>query len=133
MFPWRQAAAVEKIKDYYGEKIGLYFKFVTRYSTWLFAASFFGVLAFGAIAVEESGSWYVFHGGSWGQLGTYRTHGSSVLVAVFAVYMLLWSAAFLESWKNTQIETAMIWGMRGYEVHCHELWLLLWLLLLALP
>eukprot|EP00613_Pedinella_sp_CCMP2098_P018635 CAMPEP_0171750144 /NCGR_PEP_ID=MMETSP0991-20121206/41210_1 /TAXON_ID=483369 /ORGANISM="non described non described, Strain CCMP2098" /LENGTH=947 /DNA_ID=CAMNT_0012351009 /DNA_START=93 /DNA_END=2940 /DNA_ORIENTATION=+ len=116
LLPWRQGAAVEKIKDYHGEKIGLYFKFICKYSTWLFCASFFGITAFAGIAVEESGSRDVFDGGTWGRLGTYRTHGSSILVALFAVFVLLWSAAFLESWKNTQIETAMMWGMRGFEL-----------------
>lgn len=105
--PWRLGPSIEMIKDYHGEKIGLYFRFLAKYSTWLFAASFMGVLAFACIALEESGT--------WGRLGSYRTHGSSIAVPFFACFVLLWSTAFLEDWKRTQVKTAMAWGMRGFE------------------
>jgi len=105
--PWKLEEAIVNVKDYHGEKIGVYFTFLATYSSWLFVASFVGVLAFVAIAIEGSRT--------AGRLGSYRTHGSSLFVTVFAVFVLLWSTAFLEDWKRKQIFTAMKWGTRGFE------------------
>jgi hypothetical protein len=41
-WPWNQPT--DQIKDYFGEKIGLYFKWLGMYTTWLVAAA---VLGFG--------------------------------------------------------------------------------------
>jgi hypothetical protein len=39
-FPWNQP--VDKVKNYFGEKIGLYFKWLGFYTTWLFPAALLG-------------------------------------------------------------------------------------------
>jgi hypothetical protein len=80
--PWRMGSAIETIKNYNGEKVGLYFAFLVKYTTWLFPAAVAGTLTFAFAAVEESGS--------EGELGTYRTHGSSLLVVPCAVFIMIW-------------------------------------------
>lgn len=49
--PWNQP--VFAIKDYFGEKIGLYFVWLGQYTSWLIIAAFLGFLTWIFIAVES--------------------------------------------------------------------------------
>lgn len=92
--PWRQN--VDLVKDYFGEKIGLYFLWLGHYTTCLIYASAAGIIAWLFIA---------------GQNG----NPDSVLLPYFAAFMALWATIFVETWKRKEKRNAMRWGMVGYE------------------
>ena len=50
--PWRQN--VTAVKDYFGEKIGMYFAFLGHYTTWLIYASIVGFITWIDIAGDNS-------------------------------------------------------------------------------
>lgn len=112
--PWDMDKGVEKIRGYYGEKIGLYFKFICTYTKWLAYAAGGGVIGFLFVCIETTGFYGIDRGDQAG-FGTYRTHGSSIVVLPVALMMCLWSSRFLENWKTEQITCAMKWGMVGFE------------------
>ena len=93
-FPWHQAT--DAVKDYYGEKIGLYFTFLGHYTTFLFPAAIMGVMCWISVAVNGN-------------------NPNSLLMPYFGALMALWSTVLLEYWKRTEIYTAMKWGMVGFE------------------
>lgn len=49
--PWKQE--INMVKDYFGEKIGLYFHWLAHYTTWLFPVSVLGVLTWIWIAADS--------------------------------------------------------------------------------
>mmetsp|Transcript_16135 Transcript_16135/g.35740 ORF Transcript_16135/g.35740 Transcript_16135/m.35740 type:complete len:809 (-) Transcript_16135:1244-3670(-) len=93
-FPWSQPC--DQVKDYFGEKIGLYFKWLGLYCTWLFVAALLGF-------------------GFWFSVATNDNNPSTSSVPYFAGIMALWSVFFLEHWKRTENNTSMKWGMTGFE------------------
>ncbi|CAM9653012.1 unnamed protein product, partial [Phaeothamnion confervicola] len=93
-WPWNQP--IDDVKDYYGEKVGLYFLWVAHYTTWLLPAALVGLLCW--INVASAGN-------------DPNTPGA----AAFAVFIALWSTCFCEFWKRKQAMYAMKWGMVGFE------------------
>lgn len=55
-FPWRQN--VDLVKDYFGEKIGMYFLWLGHYTTWLMGASVVGFCAWIFVASESKFFWF---------------------------------------------------------------------------
>jgi|MDSY01.2.fsa_nt_gb hypothetical protein len=113
--PWELDNGIEKIRNYFGEKVALYFKFVTVYTTYLRYAAILGVFSFFWICVETTGFYGLAKGSPGSEFGTYRTHGSSIFVLPCALIMCVWTTAFLEAFKKEQVTCAMKWGMVGYE------------------
>lgn len=93
-WPWNQPT--DKIRNYYGEKIGLYFKWLGLYESWLILAAIVGFFMWIAIAADDN-------------------NPNAETVPYFAGFMALWSALFLEHWKRTEITAAMEWGTVGFE------------------
>mmetsp|Transcript_14786 Transcript_14786/g.24494 ORF Transcript_14786/g.24494 Transcript_14786/m.24494 type:complete len:764 (+) Transcript_14786:92-2383(+) len=93
-WPWNQP--VNEIKDYFGEKIGLYFLWLGHYTIWLFVAGFVGLCAWINIAVNGNDP-------------------NAEVMPYFSVFMALWATLFLEFWKRKQSFHAMKWGMVGFE------------------
>lgn len=85
----------EAIKDYYGEKICMYFGWLGLYTTWLAYASGPGFLTF-LVAYAEG-------------------RNDNSLTPVFAAFMTIWGTCFLEAWKRDEITYVMKWGMTGFE------------------
>jgi anoctamin-10/anoctamin-7 len=92
--PWHQP--VDEVKDYYGEKIGLYFLWLGHYTAWLIPASVVGF-------------------GCWINVAAKDNDPNAVIMPYFAAFVALWSTLFLESWKRKEKTYAMRWGMVGYE------------------
>jgi hypothetical protein len=84
------------IKNYFGEKISLYFLWVGRYTTWLISASIFGFAAWVNVAAENN-------------------NPSVPILPYFAGFMAVWATLFIENWKRTENVHAMKWGMVGFE------------------
>ncbi|CAM9350095.1 unnamed protein product [Choristocarpus tenellus] len=93
-FPWNQP--IDDVKDYFGEKVGLYFLWLSHYTTWLMPASFFGILAWVHVAMNDNDP---------NDLGS----------AIFSIFIGLWSTLFTEFWKRKEATYAMRWGMVGFE------------------
>ena len=91
--PWAQPIVM--VKDYFGEKVGMYFLFLGTYSTWLFYAAGIGVASFG---LELLGGQYL----------TWAT-------AACGICMSLWTTLFLECWKGEEARAKLEWGMTGFE------------------
>jgi len=91
--PWEQP--MERIKDYFGEKIAFYFGWLGHYTTWLIFAAVAGAITFLANVIENT--------------------TDSSLVPIFATFIAIWSTLFLETWKRKQSTYVMMWGMKGFE------------------
>ena len=91
--PWDQP--LEAIKDYYGEKVGLYFMFLGHYAGWLLGAGAVGLVAFCVSHLEHPGALWV--------------------TPAMAIFMSLWTTFFLKSWSEKQTTAKMEWGMNGFE------------------
>lgn len=89
--PWKQH--VDSVKDYYGEKIGLYFAWLGHYTTWLIPAAVFGLIAW--IVIQARG----------------ENDPNTPFMPAFAVYVAIWSSLFIASWKRKEKIIALKWGM----------------------
>jgi len=92
--PWNQCT--DAVKDYFGEKIGLYFLFLGHYTSFLVPAAFMGFVCWVSVAAEDN-------------------NPNAVLMPYFGAMMALWSTIMLEFWKRKEKYTAMRWGMIGFE------------------
>ncbi|KAG6578286.1 uncharacterized protein IUM83_16509 [Phytophthora cinnamomi] len=91
--PWAQP--LWDIKDYFGEKVGLYFAWLGHYTTWLIAPAIIGCLLFANVLIEKS--------------------ADSLLVPYFGLFMALWSIFYYEYWKRYNSTLALEWGMTTFE------------------
>uniref|UniRef100_K3W8D0 Anoctamin transmembrane domain-containing protein n=1 Tax=Globisporangium ultimum (strain ATCC 200006 / CBS 805.95 / DAOM BR144) TaxID=431595 RepID=K3W8D0_GLOUD len=91
--PWGQPLV--EIKDYFGEKVGLYFAWLGHYTTWLIMPSLVGILVFLSVIVEST--------------------ADSNFVPYFGLFMALWSTFYYEYWKRYNSTLALEWGMSSFE------------------
>ncbi|KAG7398627.1 Anoctamin-3 [Phytophthora boehmeriae] len=91
--PWSQP--LWEIKDYFGEKVGLYFAWLGHYTTWLIAPAIIGSVLFANVIAE----------------GT----ADSIMVPYFGIFMALWSIFYYEYWKRYNSTLALEWGMSTFE------------------
>lgn len=92
-FPWHEN--IEPLKEYFGEKIGLFFKFMAHQNTWIMFPAFLGLGAQGLV---------------WGT-GNY----SHPILPVYSAIILIWGILMQEYWKRTEKYTAHRWGQIGFE------------------
>jgi hypothetical protein len=92
--PWNQPVAM--VKDYFGEKIGLYFVWLGHYTTWLFFAAIVGFFCWINVAADDN-------------------NPNAEIMPYFATFMAFWATFFLEFWKRKEITTSMEWGTVGFE------------------
>lgn len=88
------------IKEYFGEKIGLYFVFLAHYSAWLFILGILGIIVQFDVSIQ-------------GDAGT-------VTSLIFCIFVSFWSVLMLEYWKRKQATTAMEWGTTDFELQERE-------------
>ena len=86
---------ISEIKDYFGERVGLYFAYLQHYVTWLIWPALLGV------------GTYVY--------GAVYYKSLNPLLPAYTTYMVFWSTFYIEAWKNKQATIAMTWGMTGFE------------------
>mmetsp|Transcript_16737 Transcript_16737/g.28381 ORF Transcript_16737/g.28381 Transcript_16737/m.28381 type:complete len:742 (+) Transcript_16737:144-2369(+) len=92
--PWLQH--IDPVKDYFGEKIGLFFLFLGHYTTWLIPAMVVGFFV-------------------WINVSSDNNNPDAIAVPYFAAFVSVWSTLFLEFWKRKEKTKAMKWGMVGFE------------------
>jgi anoctamin-10/anoctamin-7 len=92
---------LESIRDYYGEKVALYFAFLNWYTKMLVIPSFFG------------GIWILVQRAN--NMSTEEQIVSSKALWFFALLIIGWSTGFLESWKRRQAYLRIAWGMGEFK------------------
>ena len=92
-YPWNKP--FYKIKDYFGEKIGLYYCFLGFYCRYLLASSVLGsIMQIVVLATNDF---------------------SSPAVPFYSFFVMFWAVSFSEHWNRAQKTHAMEWGMTGFE------------------
>eukprot|EP00824_Muranothrix_gubernata_P011795 TRINITY_DN2533_c1_g1_i1.p1 TRINITY_DN2533_c1_g1~~TRINITY_DN2533_c1_g1_i1.p1 ORF type:complete len:713 (-),score=171.93 TRINITY_DN2533_c1_g1_i1:46-1872(-) len=86
---------LNSVREYFGEKIGLYFAWLGFYTKALVLPALVGLLLF--VAGISSGD------------------PDNKAVPVFALFMALWATFFLEFWKRRQATLSLRWGMTDFE------------------
>uniref|UniRef100_A0A672LQ57 Anoctamin n=1 Tax=Sinocyclocheilus grahami TaxID=75366 RepID=A0A672LQ57_SINGR len=112
---WRKYQPLDHIREYFGEKIALYFAWLGFYTGWLLPAAVVGfiIFLFGIwlmvtdVAAEElcsSGDAFVI----------YHNLFSKYLFINF-IFMSLWAVTFLEYWKRTSSILSHRWDCSEFE------------------
>ena len=91
--PW--TVSHDDIKNYFGEKIGLYYQFLGFYSLNLFIPLAVGV---------------VFNIVIW-----YTGNFSHPVLPFHAIFISIWAIVFLEFWKRKEAVIGMEWGLTDFE------------------
>lgn len=86
---------IDHVAQYFGEKVAFYFAWMELYTRWLLVPSAVGLVLF---ALQVS-SQKIDH----------------PLAPLYAVFMALWTSAFLIAWKRRASALAYRWGTLGYE------------------
>jgi hypothetical protein len=83
------------LKEYFGEKIGLYFRFVQHYTHWLLILALLGIPL---------------------QLYEFIADDYSVpFLPIFSFLVAIWNVMMLEHWKRSEKKIALKWGSVGFE------------------
>jgi anoctamin-10/anoctamin-7 len=85
------------VRDYFGEKVALYFAWLGHYTLWLCLSAAVGLLVTWHMSVYADGN------------------PDTILLPWFGIFMCLWSTFYVESWKRRSAQLAVEWGMVGFE------------------
>lgn len=92
--PW--LTPVEAIRNYFGERIGLYFAFQSHYTSWLIFAAAVGCLF-------------------WIGVALYNNDPSAPDMPYYGGIMALWATFMLEFWKRKEVRYSLRWGTSKFE------------------
>ncbi|XP_068601416.1 anoctamin-7 [Brachionichthys hirsutus] len=133
---WRRYQPLDHIREYFGEKIALYFAWIGFYTGWLLPASVFGIVIFivgiwlmvtdvPAKELCDSGGQLVMCPlcnicSYWNyssicvsyKIGILFDNGGTVF---FSVFMSLWAVTFLEYWKRTCSALSHRWDCSEFQ------------------
>nr|KAG5698674.1 hypothetical protein BaRGS_022562 [Batillaria attramentaria] len=133
---WYKYQPLDHIRDYFGEKIGIYFAWIGFYTAWLLPAAVVGVLVFlygvftfnanvPANEICDSGDEYNMcplsdEGEYWSlsdvclyvKIAYLFDHPGTVFYAVFVSF---WAVTFLEYWKRKNASLAHHWDCMDFE------------------
>jgi len=97
---------IDRIRDYFGEEICIYFAWLGFYTEWLWYLTAFGTVI--------TCFWLV----------TFFTDGKNQWtlwsITIYCFFLALWSTAFLEFWKRYNNALVYKWGMREYHTQERE-------------
>lgn len=104
-FPWSQP--FDLIRNYFGEKIALYYQFMGHYTLWLIIPAIVGfavqLLVWGKVSSTNS-------------LGkTLNGYDPQTFQGIYAFLMSMWAVIMLEYWKQKESRVALHWGMTKFE------------------
>lgn len=86
---------IDQVAQYFGEKVAFYFAWMEMYTRWLIVPSIVGLVLF----CLQVSSQRIDH----------------PLAPLYAMFMALWTSAFLLAWKRRAAALAYRWGTLGYE------------------
>ena len=92
--PWQQP--FRALREYFGEKVTLYFCFLGHYSSWLILPAIVG---------------FVFQIVAW-STGPNLSHP---VIPVFGAFICVWSICMLQFWKRSESKYAFVWGQSDFE------------------
>lgn len=93
-----QKIPLNKIKNYFGEKIAFYFEFLRYYQISLLLPSIIGIVVFSIQKSLDQNSLPVL-----------------ILNIIYSVLMTIWAIVFLEIWKRKEAAMAIQWGQTKFE------------------
>jgi anoctamin-10 len=86
------------IRDYYGEKIALYFSYLSFYTLFLIPVGIIGIPAFIMQVLYDD----------------YEDE-SDISNTIFTGVMVIWSIIFYEMWKRREAYLSTVWGQHDFE------------------
>ncbi|XP_022608916.1 anoctamin-7-like [Seriola dumerili] len=132
---WYKYQPLDHIREYFGEKIALYFAWLGFYTAWLLPAAVVGTLVFvsGVMSMHTNApakeictngasylmcplcntckAWNMSEICTMAQLGYLFDHPGTVL---FSVFMSFWAVTFLEYWKRKMATLAHHWDCMDF-------------------
>ncbi|KAJ8410646.1 hypothetical protein AAFF_G00186030, partial [Aldrovandia affinis] len=133
---WKKYQPLDHIREYYGEKIALYFAWLGFYTGWLLPAAGVGTVVFlfgiwlmaidvPAKEICDSGGTYIMCPlcnicSYWNLSSICITFKAGLLfdnggTVFFSIFMSLWAVTFLEYWKRTNAVLAHRWDCSEFE------------------
>uniref|UniRef100_H3B189 Anoctamin n=2 Tax=Latimeria chalumnae TaxID=7897 RepID=H3B189_LATCH len=133
---WYKYQPLDHIREYFGEKIAIYFGWLGFYTTWLLPAAIVGTFVFisGLISMgtntpaeeicnsggrypmcplcDNCGTWNISEICSMAKLGYLFDHPGTVF---FSIFMSFWAVTFLEYWKRKNATLAHHWDCMDFE------------------
>uniref|UniRef100_A0A8C7DU26 Anoctamin n=1 Tax=Oncorhynchus kisutch TaxID=8019 RepID=A0A8C7DU26_ONCKI len=123
---WKNYQPLDHIREYYGEKIALYFAWLGFYTGWLLPAAVVGTLVFlfgiWLMVTDVPAFEYFVHCPCSfttycmailsSQAGLLFDNGGTVF---FSIFMALWAVTFLEYWKRTSAVLAHRWDCSEFQ------------------
>ncbi|XP_066295921.1 anoctamin-7-like isoform X4 [Branchiostoma lanceolatum] len=136
---WYKYQPLDHIREYFGEKIGIYFAWLGLYTAWLLSASIVGLMVFlyGVLSIStntparevcNSGGDFVMCplcdeniGCAYWNLSDTCTQAKIAYLfdhpgtVFFAIFMSFWAVTFLEYWKRKNASLAHHWDVMDFE------------------
>uniref|UniRef100_A0A1I8HU45 Anoctamin n=1 Tax=Macrostomum lignano TaxID=282301 RepID=A0A1I8HU45_9PLAT len=136
---WYKYQPLDHIREYYGEKIGLYFAWLGLYTAWLLPASIVGILVFlyGCFTFQSNvpareacesdqaykmcplcdetigcNYWYLSDICVYIKMSYLFDHPGTVFYSVFIAF---WAVTFLENWKRKNASLAHHWDVMDFQ------------------
>ncbi|XP_051814353.1 anoctamin-7 [Acanthochromis polyacanthus] len=133
---WKRYQPLDHIREYFGEKIALYFAWIGFYTAWLLPASLVGtvifLIGFGLMATDvpakevcNSGNRFIMCPicnicSYWNYSSICSTYKAGLLfdnggTVFLSVFMSLWAVTFLEYWKRTCSSLSHRWDCSDFQ------------------
>jgi len=103
---------VERIKNYFGEKICFYYIFLALYTKYLFFLSIIGIIVY---IVQMTDSYESLNIEFFADKGLQKSNSVIVINTLYSFIIIIWSTLFLENWKKKQVTIATQWGQLELE------------------
>jgi len=94
--------SINNITDYYGQNVGIYFKFMEFYTRWLTPPAVCGVLIFFFTSEKHKNL-------------------KLILETMYSVMIMIWASLFLKFWKRRSSELCVKWHTYGQEFNNKDL------------
>lgn len=102
----------QKVRDYFGEKVCMYFSFLSLYTKYLLYLSIIGIIVY---IVQMTDSFESVNIELYYDKGYTKSNSVIIINTLYSFSVIIWSTFFLENWKKNQATYATLWGQLDYE------------------